>query len=61
MGINFRNSLVMSPAPTPRHQQISATLAKEFGNALENCKQCTVYDPIDYLVKEDTCLDNLIY
>ncbi len=44
----------MSPAPIPKHQRVSAQLILLFGKALENCKKCTVYDPIDYKIEEDT-------
>lgn len=46
----------MSPAPVPKHQRIASALTSEFVKALENCKHCQVYQPIDYLVKEDTVL-----
>jgi Uma2 family endonuclease len=46
----------MSPAPVPRHQQISANLSAEFINNLKQCKKCQVYQPIDYILADDTIL-----
>jgi Uma2 family endonuclease len=46
----------MSPAPVPRHQQVSAKLSAEFINRLKECKKCQVYQPIDYIVSDDTIL-----
>lgn len=46
----------MSPAPMPNHQRVSANLTTVFANALRNCNKCTVYQPIDYLITEDTIL-----
>jgi len=43
----------MSPAPTPGHQRVSAILIRRF-EALEKCKNCTVYQPIDWKITEDT-------
>lgn len=47
----------MSPSPRPLHQLISGNLHAEFRTALKasGC-QCKVYQPIDYLVAEDTVL-----
>ena len=48
----------MSPAPTPRHQWISANIKGELRNAIKKtgCKDCRVYDFIDVKVSEDTIL-----
>ncbi len=48
----------MSPAPVPRHQTISATLMAEFVNAIRktNCKDCKVYNFIDFVIGEHTIL-----
>lgn len=46
----------MSPAPTPRHQMISANLVAEFRFALKKCESCKVSQPIDYKIAEDTIL-----
>lgn len=47
----------MSPMPLPKHQRIAAALSAEFHNALKKCKGCTVYQPIDYKITEDTILE----
>ncbi len=46
----------MSPAPSPRHQWISANIKAEIRGALKKtgCKKCKVYDFIDIKVTEDT-------
>jgi Uma2 family endonuclease len=46
----------MSPSPRPKHQWITANISSEFRVALKKCKQCKVYDPIDYKISEDTIL-----
>jgi Uma2 family endonuclease len=46
----------MSPQPVPKHQRIAANLTSEFISALKNCKRCTVYQPIDYKIFDDTIL-----
>ncbi len=46
----------MSPAPAPKHQQIAVNLSTEFANPLKNCQQCKVYQPVDYLIGDDTVL-----
>jgi hypothetical protein len=46
----------MSPAPVPAHQRISSNLSIEFGNPLKQCNKCNIYQPIDYLISEDTIL-----
>lgn len=44
----------MSPAPVPRHQHIGGNLISEFRQQLKKCDKCVAYQPIDYLVAEDT-------
>lgn len=46
----------MSPAPVPKHQVISANLLSEFRQELKKCAACKVYQPIDYMVEDDTIL-----
>ncbi len=46
----------MSPQPVPKHQRIAAAITAEFISALKKCKKCTVYQPIDYKLFEDTIL-----
>lgn len=46
----------MSPSPVPRHQQVAARLTAEFHFQLKNCTHCTTYQPVDYVVAEDTIL-----
>lgn len=46
----------MSPALVPKHQRISGNLLSEFRMGLKKCKECAVYQPIDYLVADDTVL-----
>jgi Uma2 family endonuclease len=46
----------MSPSPVPKHQRISFNLKIAFGVPLRACNKCIAYDPIDYLVTEDTIL-----
>ncbi|MEO5999659.1 MAG: Uma2 family endonuclease [Chitinophagaceae bacterium] len=46
----------MSPSPAPRHQQIAANLSGEFHFQLKKCKQCTLYQPLDYRVADDIIL-----
>ncbi|MBI1781388.1 MAG: Uma2 family endonuclease [Sphingobacteriales bacterium] len=48
----------MSPAPSPRHQWISANIKYELKDAIKKsgCKHCKVYDFIDIKVAEDTVL-----
>jgi Uma2 family endonuclease len=50
--------IAMSPAPIPRHQKISAKIISQFTRALERsgCKDCEVYNFIDYKIEEDTIL-----
>jgi Uma2 family endonuclease len=46
----------MGPLPVPKHQKIAATLTAEFIMAFKGCKPCTVYQPIDYRIADDTIL-----
>jgi Uma2 family endonuclease len=50
--------IAMSPAPIPRHQKISAKIISRLTRALEGsvCKDCEVYNFIDYKIEEDTIL-----
>ncbi len=43
----------MSPLPVPKHQRIASSLSTEFGTSLKSCKDCSVYQPIDYKVSDD--------
>jgi Uma2 family endonuclease len=44
----------MSPAPVPAHQSVSALLGFEFVKALKMCKNCKLFQPLDWKIKEDT-------
>ena len=44
----------MSPAPVPVHQSASVLLSFEFVKALKNCKNCKLFQPLDWKIKEDT-------
>src|SRR5436305_12741794 len=46
----------MSPLPVPKHQRIAVGISAEFSAALKKCKRCTVYQPLDYKIKEDTII-----
>jgi Uma2 family endonuclease len=48
----------MSPAPSPKHQWVSANLMYELKHALKkiSCTKCRVYNFIDVKIKEDTIL-----
>lgn len=48
--------IAISPSPTPKHQRIASALNASFFLALKEllCKQCRVYDPLDYKISEDT-------
>ncbi|MDQ6844418.1 MAG: Uma2 family endonuclease [Bacteroidota bacterium] len=48
----------MSPAPTLRHQWLSANIISELRAAIKKskCKHCRVYNFIDVKIKEDTIL-----
>lgn len=45
----------MSPLPVPKHQRIAVKLSSKFDNSLGDCR-CAVYQPIDYLIGDDTIL-----
>jgi Uma2 family endonuclease len=48
----------MSPMPRPEHQTVTGNLHAEFRAALKKAGcDCTVYQPIDYKVSEDTVLN----
>jgi len=42
----------MSPAPNRKHQSINGTLLFLFYQAIEDCKKCKVYMPIDWKISE---------
>lgn len=45
----------MSPAPVPRHQTVAGNLHAEFRASIRKAKcSCTVYQPIDYRLSDDT-------
>lgn len=44
----------MSPLPIPKYQRIAARLTTEFSVQFRDCQACTVYQPLDYRVAEDT-------
>ena len=44
----------MSPAPVPAHQSVSVLLSFEFVKALKRCKNCKLFQPLDWKIKEDT-------
>ena len=46
----------MSPSPVPKHQRIAGNILSEFRMQLKNCAKCAVYQPVDYLVSDDTIL-----
>jgi Uma2 family endonuclease len=50
--------IAMSPLPIPNHQRITIEIASVFLSALKKggCKECKVYDPLDYKIKEDTII-----
>ncbi len=48
----------MSPMPRPEHQAIAGNLHAELRAALKNAGcSCTVYQPIDYKIADDTVLN----
>ena len=47
-------AIARSPSPVPKHQLIAASLRTEIGIALKTFTTCRAYDPIDYLISEDT-------
>ena len=52
-------AISMSPMPSPRHQEIAGNIHLLLKTAvkLKGCKQCKVYQPIDYKISEDTILN----
>ncbi len=48
----------ISPAPSHKHQHISSNLSYLFESSLrkDSCTNCKVYQPIDYIVDENTIL-----
>jgi Uma2 family endonuclease len=50
----------MSPTPVRRHQEISAAISRQIGNAIADnktaCKDCTVVYELDWRVGNDTVL-----
>ena len=52
----------MSPAPVPKHQNISGNIFAELKSTLDNCEPCKAYLPIDWKITEDTVVqpDNLV-
>jgi len=44
----------MSPAPVPAHQSVSTLLSFELVKALKQCKNCKVFQHLDWKIKEDT-------
>ena len=55
-------AFAMSPAPMPKHQIVSAKITTQLTTALESCRECEAYLPIDWHVAEDTIVqpDNLV-
>jgi Uma2 family endonuclease len=51
--------VAMSPMPVPEHQRAGAALKTELSLALRKsgCKECRVYDSIDFKVSEDTVFE----
>ncbi|MEP6582974.1 MAG: Uma2 family endonuclease [Ginsengibacter sp.] len=50
--------IAMSPSPVPLHQRVAAELRTELVLSLRKakCKNCRVYDPLDYKIFNDTIL-----
>ncbi len=50
--------IAMSPMPIPEHQRVTAAIIYELTSSLKNtgCKNCKVYDPIDFKISEETIL-----
>ena len=55
-------AFAMSPAPIPKHQNISGNIFAELREALQKCETCRSYLPIDWHIAEDTIVqpDNLV-
>jgi Uma2 family endonuclease len=47
---------VMEPAPAMGHQRIASRLVGEFYIQLKNSPTCTVYQPVDYRIADNTIL-----
>ena len=47
----------MSPTPIPKHQRIAVGISTEFHLQLKKCDNCSVYQPIDYRITDDTILE----
>lgn len=56
--LNVGIPYAMSPQqPVPKHQRVALNLSAEFRAALKSCNnKCRAYQPVDYLVKDDTIL-----
>jgi len=50
--------IAMGPTPVPAHQRVGVELITELTFALRksNCKNCHVYEPLDYKIADDTIL-----
>lgn len=50
--------IAMSPSPIPKHQRAAAEMRTELILALRKakCKSCRAYDPLDYILADDTIL-----
>ena len=51
----------MSPAPKAKNQRIASAISAEFYFALKKCKDCFVYDPLDYKISEETVLQRMCW
>jgi Uma2 family endonuclease len=47
---------VEHPSPVPRHALLATRLTNEFFNQLKGSPTCTVYQPLDYRITDDTVL-----
>ncbi len=52
-------AIAMSPMPNPKHQNVSGKIFRIFDEAIENagCKDCKVYQPIDYKISDNTIVN----
>jgi Uma2 family endonuclease len=48
--------IARSPTPVPSHQRVAAALRAELSFLLKKCNNCSVYDPLDYRLADDTIL-----
>ena len=48
--------VAMSPAPVIEHQVIAYEIARQLGNAIEDCERCLVLGEEDYKLSDDTVL-----